>query len=198
MLPEKHRFALQQLYLSLAPDTDPAIWKQIEDLHEYRRFSKGDVLHPIGEVCHCIGLVLSGVFRFYWLKSGKEYVGEFYQTGNLVSSFSSYLSGKPSRICIDCLVDGEVVLISRENEKILERIYPQFWKLTKLSRDKVYMQAYQRYLTHLVDSAEERYLNFLKTRPQLVLEIPQYMIASYLGITPEAFSRIRKNLSLKR
>lgn len=198
MLPEKYKAALRDFYFSYSPDIDRSAWEKIEALHEYRKFSKGEIVHPIGETCHCVGLVLSGVFRFYWLKEGKEYVGEFYQAGNLISSFSSYLSGKPSRICIDCLIEGEVVFISRENEKILEKMLPQFWKLTKLSRDRVYMQAYQRYLTHLVDSAEERYLNFLKTRPQLLLEIPQYMIASYLGITPEAFSRIRKNLSLKR
>ena len=167
-------------------------------MHQVRTAEKGEILIEVGQVCDWFGLVLDGTFRFFHRVKDKEVVGEFTLPGNMVSSFVSYITGQPSRIVVDCIQSGSFVVITKEAEKAISALFPDYYKVTKLTRDIVYIRNYQRYITHLLDNAETRYLHLMKKRPELLQRAPQYMIASYLGITPEAFSRIRKKVATEK
>jgi CRP-like cAMP-binding protein len=196
-LPVPVAIGLKQFYQQYSHFISEEIWSKIAPLHKFRLAKKGEILIKSGDSIDWFGMVTSGIFRFYFEKEGKEITGDFFIKGNLVASFAAYLSRNPSRIFIEALEDSSMVVITRENETEIAKILPDYYRVTKLTRDEVYVRSYERYMAHLLDSAEDRYLNFLEKKAELLQLAPQYMIASYLGITPEALSRIRKKISQK-
>jgi len=193
----RNKAILYEFYRQYLPELSVEDWQKIGDLHKIRFIKKGEVLVKAGQVCDWFGLVLEGTFRFFHRLGTKEIVGEFFTKGHLVSSFASYLTALPSRIEVDALEDGILIVMTKEAENQIADRYPAYYKITKRTRDLVYIQAYTRYVTHLTDQAEVRYLHLMEQRPELLQKVPLYMIASFLGITPEALSRIRKNISKK-
>jgi CRP-like cAMP-binding protein len=109
----------------------------------------------------------------------------------------SLQTGKPSAYHIDALEDSEVALINREKYEQLCRDIPAFNVMVNAILEKSFRAAQNLIHTFISGSAEEKYLSFLRKFPHLALRVPQSMIASYLGITAETLSRIRKQLVKK-
>ena len=109
----------------------------------------------------------------------------------------SFLTGTPSTRTIDALNDSEVLLLDRENRERLLEAVPKMERFFRLLLEANYVATHRRVQESLSLSAEERYLTFIRTYPNVVEQIPQNQIASYLGITPQSLSRIRKELSQK-
>jgi hypothetical protein len=103
----------------------------------------------------------------------------------------------PSKHFLECLDECTLVVGNREKEELL---YSQFPKLETVSRkvmEKVFAEQQELSGSYFTDSPEERYLNLMHTRPELLQRVPQYIIASYIGVKPESLSRIRRRLTLK-
>lgn len=112
-----------------------------------------------------------------------------------ISDLFSFLSVTPSAMHIDALEDSEIISIEKPD---LEKLYIEIPKLERLMRilfQKAFVAQQQRILASISQSAEERYTSFIKKYPSLEQRIPQTQIASYLGITPETLSRVRKQLA---
>jgi len=151
-----------------------------------------------GDVCTHIGFVNSGCLREYTIDNkGTEHIVQFAIEDWWVSDLHSYLSGKPAEYNVDALQDSEVLLLEKSaRDEMLDKC-PKMERFFRLLVEANHVATHQRIADSLSASAEERYLKFIKTYPKLFETVPQNQIASYLGITPQSLSRIRKDLTQK-
>jgi len=163
-----------------------------------KKLRKKQFLLQEGEVCRHIGFVNSGCLRQYTVDNkGAEHIVQFAIEDWWVSDLNSYLTGLPSNYYIDALQDSKVLLLEKSARDKLLDACPKMERFFRLLLEANYIATHSRVTESLSTSAEERYLKFIKTYPKLFEQVPQNHIASYLGITPQSLSRIRKELSQK-
>jgi len=162
-------------------------------------YSKGDFILKQNQTSKSLKFVLSGVYRVYQLQDGKEITSYFnYEERNpLVASFVSLLAQAPSTEFIECIVPGKVISIVYSDWQELYTTSLELNIFGRLMAEKNYLLAIQRIESLQYQSATERYELFLKLYPDLLNQIPHHYISSYLGVTPESLSRIRKSLVKK-
>lgn len=162
-------------------------------------YDKGDFILKQNQVSKTLKFVLSGVYRVYQLKDDKEITSYFnYEERNpLVASFVSLLANKPSTEFIECIIPGKVISISYSDWKELYKTSLELNVFGRLMAEKNYLLAIQRIESLQYQNASERYEMFLKLYPNLLNQIPHHYISSYLGITPESLSRVRKTFTKK-
>ena len=163
-----------------------------------KNIKKHQFLLNEGDVCRNIGFVNYGSLREYTIDSkGTEHIIQFAIEDWWVSDLHSFLSGLPATYNIDALQDSEVLLLEKSARDELLNACPKMERFFRLLVEANHVATQQRITDSLSASAEERYLKFIKTYPKLFEQVPQNQIASYLGITPQSLSRIRKELTLK-
>jgi len=163
-----------------------------------KKLRKKQFLLHEGEVCKNIGFVNSGCLREYTIgNKGSEHIIQFAIEDWWISDPNSYLSGLPSTYNIDALENSEVLLLEKSaREKLLDSC-PKMERFFRILIEANFVATQRRITESLSTSAEERYLKFIKMYPKLIEQVSQNHIASYLGITPQSLSRIRKELSQK-
>ena len=163
-----------------------------------KKLRKKQFLLHEGEVCKNIGFVNSGCLREYTIDNkGSEHIIQFAIEDWWISDPNSFLSGLPSTYNIDALENSEVLLLEKSaREKLLDSC-PKMERFFRILIEANFVATQRRITESLSTSAEERYLKFIKTYPKLIEQVSQNHIASYLGITPQSLSRIRKELSQK-
>ena len=163
-----------------------------------RKLKKHQFLLNEGDVCKYVGFINSGCLREYSIDNkGVEHIIQFAIEDWWVSDLHSFLSGLPATFNIDALHDSEVLLIEKSAREELLNSCPKMERFFRLLIESNHVATQQRIADSLSTSAEERYLKFIKTYPKLFEQVPQNHIASYLGITPQSLSRIRKELTQK-
>jgi len=151
-----------------------------------------------GDVCKNLGFVNNGCLREYTIDSkGTEHIIQFAIEDWWVSDLHSFLSGLPATYNIDAIQDSEVLLLEKSAREELLDNCPKMERFFRLLLESNYVATHNRINDTLSTSAEERYLKFIKTYPKLFEQVPQNQIASYLGITPQSLSRIRKEITQK-
>jgi len=163
-----------------------------------KKLRKKQFLLHEGEVCKNIGFVNSGCLREYTIDNkGSEHIIQFAIEDWWISDPNSFLSGLPSTYNIDALEDSEVLLLEKSaRDKLLDSC-PKMERFFRILIEANFVSTQRRITDSLSISAEERYLKFIKTYPKLIEQVSQNQIASYLGITPQSLSRIRKELTQK-
>lgn len=170
----------------------------IESLFKHRRYRKKQFLLQEGEICRTESFVISGCTRMYEVDSkGQEHVLQFGPPGWWVGNLYSFLSDTPSEYLIDCLEDSEVLQITRENMEMMFDKSARIERFFRIIIQNAFIASQKRVLTSLSKPAAERYLDFIKKYPQIEQRVADHQIASYLGITPQSLSRIRKSFSKK-
>jgi len=165
---------------------------------EIRNIEKGEVLLRPGEVCRHSFFVENGLLRSYTINnSGKEHILQFGSENWIVSDRSSAFFNEPSDLFIDAIEDTNVVLLSADFINEASEISSSFRIYNQIALQNQIRHQQKRINLLLSASAETRYINFITLYPDLTLRVPQWMIASYLGITPESLSRVRKELAQK-
>ena len=176
----------------------PKELQEIEPFIVLKRFEKGEVLLAGGQVCNSSFFVEKGLLRFYSVtEKGKEHILQFASENWLVSDRGSVYFQEPSKYYIDAIEPSEVVIIDDSF-------------ITALNANSVHYQGKNEILLHnhirqlnkrinmlLGATAEVRYLDFIQSYPDVTLRVPKWMIASYLGVTPESLSRVRKEVAVK-
>lgn len=159
---------------------------------------RGDFLLRQGQTCTHRFFVERGSVREYFIdERGREHLLVFAVEGWFLMNVESVFFGKPSSYFIQATEDSRILLLNEQQVQILEEKDSTFAAFNK-SLLYEHIQTLQRRITSLQsDTAEERYLHFVATYPEIMLRIPQTMVASFLGITPESLSRIRKGLAHK-
>jgi CRP-like cAMP-binding protein len=164
-----------------------------------RKIRKNQFLLQQGEVCKHLAFVNSGCLRQYSIDhKGEVHIIQFAIGDWWIADLTSFLSRSPSTQYIDALQDSVVLLLEYESrEKVVESV-PKMERFFRLLLESKYVATVKRINDSLSESAEERYLSFLQMYPSLAEQVPQHDIASYLGITPQSLSRIRKEISQTR
>ena len=161
-----------------------------------RSLAAGEFLQRGGEVARYAAFVAAGCLRSYVIDAkGKEHIVQFAPETWWLADATSLSMRTPSQYFIDAIEDSDVMLIDGpSHQKVLENV-SGYGEAMRAGLQRHAAAKDQRIATALSASAEERYLDFLKTYPSIVQRVPQLMLASYLGMTPETLSRIRKHLS---
>ncbi|MEP0266387.1 Crp/Fnr family transcriptional regulator [Dokdonia sp.] len=157
-------------------------------------YDKHTIIIPQGQVCKNLRFVVSGIYRVYRIENGKEITSYFnYESRNpFVASFVSLLTETPSQEVVECIVPGKLLSIKYTDWTSLYDISPTLNTYGRRMAELNYVLAMERIESLQYKSATDRYTSFMKLYPALLNLIPHHYIASYIGVTPESLSRIRK------
>ena len=165
-----------------------------------KKLRKKQYLLQEGDVSKYVAFVEKGLLRSYTINDkGSEHIMQFAFEGWWIADQFSFLTGEASEYNIDALEDSELLLLTKQaEEQMLDKI-PKFERYFRILLQNSLISTQKRLESSFSQSAEERYNELVKSCPDtLPQRIPQHMLASYLGITPETLSRIRRQLALKK
>ena len=162
-----------------------------------KTFPKGTFLVREGQVAVDSYFVMEGCIRQYSIVDGEEKTTNFFTEGQPVTAYEGTYKRKASKFYLSCLEDTIVTIGSPEDEAAFFQKFPRLEPASRMAVEEELGKSQGMLSSYILSSPEERYLNLLKTRPDLLDRVPQYQLASYLGITPESLSRIRKRITLK-
>ena len=179
-------------YIQLTPEeTDFFI-----SVLQIKKLRKKQYLVQEGDVCRYESFVNKGCLRTYHVdEKGQEHIAQFAIEGWWISDMYSFLTSTPARLNVDAMEDAELLCIDKPSLEELYLRVPKFERFFRIILQNAFIAHQQRIIANMSKSAEERYLEFLERYPELEQRVPQHQIASYLGITPESLSRIRKQLT---
>lgn len=163
-------------------------------VHSIRNFQKGTLLLREGQVARNSYFIFKGCIREYYLRDGEELSAEFYTEGDSLSSDLSKINRTPANHNWECMEDCILYVFSYESELELFRRFPRLESLCRINGETEFGKLREKMAFFAGASPEERYLNLMETRPGLLDRVPQYQLASYLGIKPESLSRIKARL----
>ncbi len=162
-----------------------------------KSFKKDTILLKEGQKVKLCYLVLKGCVRQYYLVDGEEKTTNFYTEGQPVTPYEGTFKNVASKYYLACVEDTIMTVGSPEDEAIFFKKFPSLEPVTRLAIEEELGKSQETLTAYIINSPEERYLNLLKNRPDLLDRVPQYQLASFLGVTPESLSRIRKRIMLK-
>jgi len=178
-------------YVALTAAEKDALASRIQE----RTLKRKEFLLQSDQVCRHFAFVLDGCFKMYAIdKAGKEHNLQFAAEDDWIADISSFYSEKASKLFIESLEPSRVLLIERPDLIFLFGRFPKFVRYFKVIFEDKFVEMQDRVLQNISSTAEERYLNFLEHYPHLSNRLPGVQIASYLGVTPEFLSKIRKEL----
>ena len=163
-----------------------------------KNVSKGSIIQRPGEFCRHSFFVEKGLLRSYTIDAlGKEHIIQFGSENWIVTDRSSVFFNEPSELYIDAIEDTTYVALDSTFADKTSQLSPAFQTFNERALHNHIRHQQKRINLLLSAPAEERYLNFIQLYPEITQRVPQWMIASYLGITPESLSRVRKELIKK-
>ncbi|HEY1061685.1 MAG TPA: Crp/Fnr family transcriptional regulator [Daejeonella sp.] len=173
-------------------DVDKDICKS---LFSPKKLRKRQYILQQDDICKNLIFVEKGILRSYSVDNkGNEHILQFAPEGWWISDVYSFLTGEAAVYNIEAIEDSELLLISRSSlDELYERV-PKFERYFRLLSQANMVATHRRLTASLSDNADEKYLRLLSAYPNIVARVPQHMIASYLGITPETLSRVRKRI----
>lgn len=186
---------MYELFFQQFNEKVPLTAEEQETIKTYltpKKLRKKQYLLQEGDVCKYIAFVEKGALKSYVIdEAGTERITQFALEGWTISDLYSFLTGEPATYHIDAIEDAELVLISKAaHEELLQKV-PKYETYIRLQITGAYI-ALQRRLTSIISlPIEERYKNLTTLYPTIVQRVPQHMIASYMGLTPETLSRVR-------
>lgn len=153
------------------------------------------LLSPNTDVTHQY-YTYSGCLRSYFVqKSGKESTIQFAINDWWISDYTSFFSSEKSVMNVECIQDAVVYKVSKSDLDLLCNEFPKIGSFFRVKLEKAFASFQKRILEYLTLPAKERYIKFVKSYPEIEQSVKNYHIASYLGITTESLSRIRKTIS---
>ena len=172
--------------------------KLIVDSSDVRAFKKGTILVKEGDIVSNCYFILKGCIREYIIKDGVEKSTAFYIEGDSVVSFTSATNKTPSKHFQVCAEDCVLTVGNESLENEMCEKIPRLKTIIHQETVKVTGQTKDDFAAFVTSSPEDRYKNLLENKPTLLERVPLHQIASYLGVTPESLSRIRKRINGKK
>jgi CRP-like cAMP-binding protein len=160
-------------------------------LLQYRKIKRRQFLYREGDVNLGQAFVTSGCLRSYSIDhNGFEHILQFAPPGWWIGDMQSLISGSPGELNIDAVEDSEVIFVLKSDLDQLYEKVPKFERLFRILLEKSLVTYQRRLMDNLSLTAMERYENFCKLYPTLILNLPQKLVASYIGVTPEFLSKM--------
>lgn len=168
----------------------------VENVFEERKVRRRQFLLQEGEVSKVNTFVVEGCLKMYLVdEKGKEHNLQFAVENWWIGDIGSFHSEEPSKLYIEAIENSTVLQIKKEDQLRLFVEYPKFNHIFRVFTENALVSAQRRILQNISSSAEERYLDFVTKYPYLFNRISNVQIASYLGVTPEFLSTIRKKIT---
>jgi len=172
--------------------------KMIETVSVFKKLRKRQYLLQEGDVWKMNAFVCQGCMRTYRVDDkGAEHILNFAVENWWTGDRESLMTGNPAKSNIDALEDSVILLIEKERLENLSVQIPVLNNFLNNILQKSFNVSQNRIIANISYTAEEKYLNFIETRPEIANRVPQHMIASYLGISPETLSRVRNQIAKK-
>lgn len=161
-----------------------------------KKLRKKQYLLQEGDVCKAIAFVEKGALRSYTVDdTGTEHIMQFAVEGWVISDLYSFLTGEPATYNIDAIEDAELILISKSAHEELLKTSVKYQTFNRELITGAYIGLQKRLNSIISFTLEERYEGFMAKYPHIAQRVPQHMIASYLGLTPETLSRVRRRIA---
>ena len=165
---------------------------------EVHHFKAKTILLSSGEIARYSYFINSGTLRSFNINDNiVEHVLNFACEGYWIGDMYSLISQKPGNLFIEVLEDAEIVLLSKENQELLYSEIPKLERFFRILTENSLVANQERLMDNLSLSAEERFEKFCKKFPTIIQKVPQKQIASYIGVTPEFFSKMKSRLLKK-
>jgi CRP-like cAMP-binding protein len=178
-------------YITLSAEEEQAVRKSFSE----KRVKRGRFILQEGDVCKLNTFVVEGCFRMYMLDYyGKEHNLQFAIENWWIGDISSFHSGEPSRFYIEAIENSIILQIKKEDQLRLFIDYPKFNRIFRVFTENELVSYQRRVIQNIGSTAEERYIDFINRYPGFTNRISNIQIASFLGMTPEYLSTIRKKL----
>lgn len=178
-------------YVTLSEDDENQFIKIVRTT----RVKKRQFIVQPGFVCSFQIYVLKGALRSYFVTNeGTEHTIQFAIEDWFISDFNSYISQTPASLYVEAIEESIIQQVSYNDVEELCKNNPRFERYFRLVSQRAFAFSQRRVLSNLGKTAEERFIEFNILYPEIVKRVPQYTLASYLGITPEFLSKIKKNL----
>jgi CRP/FNR family transcriptional regulator, anaerobic regulatory protein len=186
---------IKSYYQNLLPSMQTDDWEAISSRFTYRQLKKGDFLTRSGEICRQVSFINKGLIRFFYDVDGKEISTGFVPENEYVAEYASFLVQQPAHSNLDALEESEIINLSYDDIQMLYQTNPVFQIFGRKIAEMLFILLVSQNTTLLTLPPEARYQVLIDYQPYVIQRVPQYMIASYIGITPEHLSRIRKKMS---
>lgn len=185
-------FDFMSKYISLTEEEKNVILS----LDIFRSVKKGTVLLKEGQKTKDSYFVLKGCIRTYYVIDSEEKTTGFYTEMEALTP-PCVVSKTPSEYYISCVEDSIITVSNSDMEAEINSKFPKFDMMCKILTEELLAKQRIDFDEFKTSSPEQRYLNLLEKRPDLIQRVPQYQLASYLGIKPESLSRVRARIADK-
>jgi len=160
-----------------------------------RRIKRRQFILQEGDICKLNTFIVEGCFRMYFVdEKGKEHNIQFAVENWWIGDIGSFHSEEPSKLYIEAIENSVILQIKKQDQLDLFVNYPKFNQIFRVFTENALVAYQRRVLQNISSTAEERYLDFMKRYPYFFNRISNVQIASFLGVTPEFLSTIRKNI----
>lgn len=195
-------WTFRDFVLSVFPPLESEWWRAETSITEHTA-AKGEALLASGQICDRVIFIKSGIARSHRLDAeGRDFTWYFHfnddnaRMHNLFAiDFASFTTAEPSQLSIEALSEVTFEAIPRDKVEAIYRDSPLWREFGRLMAEQAYNTLHHRVLSLLSESAQERYRRLLQECPDLLAKVPHYHIASYLSITPQSLSRIRREIA---
>lgn len=168
----------------------------LESVLKERTIKRRQFILQESDVCTQNTFVVEGCFRMYYLdEQGKEHNLQFAIENWWIGDIGSFHSGEPSKLFIEAIENSKILQIKKEDQLNLFEKHPKFNRIFRVLAENAMVSLQKRILQNISSTAEERYLDFVERYPHFFNRISNVQIASFLGVTPEFLSTIRKKLA---
>ena len=173
------------------------LFNEYPNLFHRRLVIKKEILIQESEISNSVYFVRHGILRLWHNSDGNDITLQFFKQNQFVMSFESFYLKKPSKFTLEAIEDSYIIEITRENFESITNKEPKIKDLMINYICERFIDYTNLFLSRIKNSPEQRYIELIKEYPDIINKIPHYYIASYLGITPVSFSRIRNRLRTK-
>ena len=168
----------------------------IKKAFKVRRIKRRQFILQEGDVCELNTFVVEGCFRMYFVdEKGKEHNIQFAVENWWIGDIGSFHSEEPSKLYIEAIENSVILQIKKQDQLDLFVNHPKFNQIFRVFTENALVAYQRRVLQNISSTAEERYLDFMKLYPYFFNRISNVQIASFLGVTPEFLSTIRKKIA---
>ena len=167
-------------------------WEAFANILQLKSLAKKELLLQAGQVCNFIVFVNSGVLREYSYLNERETTVDFVGENQFTSDYQSFILMTSSEQYLEAVTDVELIIFKKDAINLIYDKYKIWERFGRLIIERIFCIAEGKRKKIIATTHEEQYRNFVAAYPQIIQQVPQYYIASYLGLTPEHLSRIRK------
>jgi CRP-like cAMP-binding protein len=191
---------MYELFFQKFKEKVPLNAQEEEHIKSYltpKKIRKKQYLLQEGDICKALAFVEKGMLREYLVDDTAEHIIQFAIEGWTIADLLSFLTSEPATYNIDAIEDSELVLISKSAHEELLCKEPKYETYMRLLMTNAYVALQKRLTSFISAPVEDQYTTFTRMYPDIVQRVPQHMIASYMGLTPETLSRVRKKITRK-